>query len=167
MRDRVKDGYSPALGRTAEDPVRLIQLALRPFHDHLSDREVIAAAQVHVAFRDFLDLSLASRGPVPSVLTPCRTRVGVARYQALCDQVVTQARAYGLIRDRLRLKDATPVLANIAVPSTLGLVARPCHTAGEAAVPSGGAMGPASGVILPEKEDRRGRSAGPGRTVRR
>ena len=43
---------------------------------------------------------------------------------ALFDQVVTQARAYGLIRDRLRLKDATHVLANIAVPSTLRLVAQ-------------------------------------------
>ena len=42
--------------------------------------------------------------------------------QALCDHVVTQAREYGLIRDRLRLKDATHVLANIAVPSTLRLV---------------------------------------------
>jgi hypothetical protein len=84
----------------------------------------MAAAQVNVAFRYFLDLSLTSRLPVPSLLSQFRTRLGVARYQALFDQVVTQARAYGLIRDRLRLKDATHVLANIAVPSTLRLVAQ-------------------------------------------
>jgi transposase len=124
FRDLVKDCYSPAMGRTADDPVRLIKLAFLQFHYNLSDREVIAAAQVHVALRYFLDLSLESRLPVPSVLTQFRTRVGVARYQALFDQVVTQARAYGLIRDRLRLKDATHVIANIAVPSTLGVVAQ-------------------------------------------
>ena len=123
-RDLITDGYSPAMGRTAEDPMRLITLAFLPCHDNLSDREVMAAAQVNVAFRYVLDLSLASRLPVPSVLAPCRTRLGAQRHQARFDQVVTQARAYGLIRDRLRLKDATPVLANIAVPSTLRLVAQ-------------------------------------------
>ena len=112
------------MGRPAEDPVRLIKLAFLQVHDHLSEREVMAAAQVNVALRSFLDLSLASRLPVPSVLAQCRTRLGVQRHQALFDQVVTQARAYGLIRDRLRLKDATHVLANIAVPSTLRLVAQ-------------------------------------------
>jgi transposase len=124
FRDLVKDCSSPAMGRTAEDPVRVMKLTFLQFHDHLSDREVMAAAQVNVAFRYFLDLSLTSRLPVPSLLSQFRTRLGVARYQALFDQVVTQARAYGLIRDRLRLKDATHVLANIAVPSTLRLVAQ-------------------------------------------
>ena len=124
FRDLVKDCYSPAMGRTAEDPVRVMKLMFLQFHYNLSDREVIAAAQVNVAFRYFLDLSLASRLPVPSVLAQCRTRLGAPRHQARFDQVVTQARAYGLIRDRLRLKDATHVLANIAVPSTLRLVAQ-------------------------------------------
>ena len=93
MRDRVKDCYSPAMGRTAEDPVRMIKLAFLQFHYNLSAREVIAAAQVTVAFRYVLDLSLESRLPVPSVLTPCRTRLGAQRQQALFDQMVTQARA--------------------------------------------------------------------------
>lgn len=124
FRDLVKDCYSPAMGRTAEDPVRMLKLELLQFHYTLSDREVIAAAQVNVAFRFFLDLSLDSRLPVPSLLSQFRTRLGVERHQALFDQLVTQARDQGLVRDRLRLKDATHVLANIAVPSTLGLVAQ-------------------------------------------
>jgi transposase len=124
FRDLVKDGSSPAMGRTAEDPVRVMKLTFLQLHDNRSDRDVMAAAQVNVAFRSVLDLSLTSRLPVPSVLAQCRTRLGVARDQALFDQVVTQARAYGLIRDRRRLTDATHVLANIAVPSTLRLVAQ-------------------------------------------
>ena len=120
----VQDCYSPTMRRTAEDPGRMSKLALLPCHYHLSDREVIATAQVNVALRFFLDLSLESRLPVPSVLAHFRTRLGVARHQALVDQLVTQAREQGLVRDRLRLKDATHVLATIAVPSTLTLVAQ-------------------------------------------
>ena len=93
-------------------------------HDHLSDRAVIAAAQVNVAWRFFVDLWLERRGPVPSGLTPFRRRVGVDRHHALVDQLVTQAREPGLVRDRLRLKEATPVLANRAVPSTRRRVAQ-------------------------------------------
>src|SRR5882724_235882 len=135
FRALVTDCDSPAMGRTAEDPVRMIKLAFLQFHDNLSDREVIAAAQVNVAFRFFLDLSLESRVPVPSLLAQLRTRVGVERHQALFDQLVTQAREQGLIRDRLRLKDATHVLANIAVPSTLTLVAQTRQRLLEAARP--------------------------------
>ena len=134
-RDLVQDCYSSAMGRTAEDPVRMIKLGFLHFHYRLSDREVLAAAQVNVAFRFFLDLSLESRLPVPSLLTQFRTRLGVERYQALFDQVVTQAREQGLVRDRLRRKDATHVLANIAVPSTLGLVAQTRQRLLEAARP--------------------------------
>ena len=124
FRDLLSDCYSPAMGRTAHDPVCMIKLVFLQFHDTLSDREVIATAQVNVAFRFFLDLSLDSRLPVPSLLTQFRARLGTERSQALLDQLVTQAREYGLIRDRLRLKDATHVLADIAVPSPLRLVAQ-------------------------------------------
>ena len=113
------------MGRTAHDPVRMLKLAFLQLHDTLSDREVIATAHVTVALRFFLDLSLESPLPVPSLRTPCRMRLGTERHQALCDQLVTPAREYGLVRERLRRKDATPVLANIAVPSTLRLVAPP------------------------------------------
>ena len=135
FRALVKDCYSAAMGRTAEDPVRLIKLAFLQFHYNLSDREVVAAAEVNVAFRFFLDLALESRVPVPSLLAQFRTRLGVERHQALFDQLVTQAREQGLIRDRLRLKDATHILANIAVPSTLGLVAQARQQLLEAARP--------------------------------
>jgi transposase len=135
FRALVQDCYSPSMGRAAEDPVRMLKLAFLQFHYNLSDREVIAAAQVNVAFRFFLDLSLESRLPVPSLLTQFRMRLGVDRHQALFDQLVTQAREQGLVRDRLRLKDATHVLANIAVPSTLRLVAQTRQRLLEAARP--------------------------------
>jgi hypothetical protein len=39
-------------------------------------------------------------------------------------QVVRAAREYGLVKDRLRIKDASHVIANIAVPTTLALIAQ-------------------------------------------
>ena len=124
LREKVRDCYSAEMGRAAEDPVILIKLEFLQFQYNLSDREVIAEAQVNVAYRYFLDLSLDSELPVPSLLSQFRTRLGEARHQALFDEVVAQARAHGLVKDRLRLKDATHVIANIAIPSTIQLVAQ-------------------------------------------
>jgi len=124
FREQVRDVYNPTLGRPAEDPVLLLKLEFLEFHYDLSDREVIAETQVNVAFRYFLDLSLDSPLPVPSLLSQFRTRLGEQRHRAIFDAVVRQARERGLVKDRLRLKDATHVVANVAVPSTLELVAQ-------------------------------------------
>jgi len=132
MRVLVADCYSAdtepsrpdLVGRGAEDPVLLIKLEFLQFHYRLSDREVLIEAQVNVAFRFFLDLSLESGLPSVGLLSQFRTRLGSERYQTLFDAVVGQAREHGLVKDRLRLKDATHVIANIAVPSAIRLVAQ-------------------------------------------
>ena len=77
-------------------------------------------------------LSAASRG-LP--LSQFRSRLGLERYQALFDEIVAQAHRHGLVKDRLRLKDATHVIANIAVPSTLALVAQVRNRLLESAAP--------------------------------
>jgi transposase len=124
VRSLVASCYSPDQGRIADDPVLLFKLCFLQFHYNLSDRDVVQAAQVSVAYRFFLDLSLESDLPSHSLLSQFRTRLGAARFEALFAELVGQARAHGLIQDRLRLKDATHVLANIAVPTTLQLVAQ-------------------------------------------
>ncbi len=116
--------YHATDGRPADDPVVLLKLGFLQTHYNLSDREVIAAAQVNVAFRYFLNLALTDALPHPSLLTVFRARLGEDLYQQIFDGVVSQARAAGLVKDRLRLKDATPVIANIAIPSTIRLIAQ-------------------------------------------
>jgi transposase len=116
--------YSATDGRPADDPVVLLKVGFLQTHYNLSDREVLAAAQVNVAFRYFLNLALTDSLPHPSLLTVFRTRLGASLYQQFFDGVVAQARAAGLIKDRLRLKDATHGIANIAIPSTIRLVAQ-------------------------------------------
>jgi hypothetical protein len=112
------------MGRGAEDPVRLLKLCLLQFLHDLSDQDVIAQTQVNVAFRFFLNLSLESRAPSPALLSQFRTRLGAERFRSVFNHVLAQARARHLVSDRLRLKDATHLLAAVAIPTTLMLVAQ-------------------------------------------
>jgi transposase len=124
LRELVADCYAEGLGAPAEDPVRLLKLSLLQFQYDLSDSNVLRQAQVNVAFRFFLDVSLESPLPVPSLLSQFRTRLGVERFTRVFNEILRQGRAQGLVKDRLRLKDATHLIANIAIPSTLRLVAQ-------------------------------------------
>lgn len=116
--------YHATAGRPAEDPVLLLKLGFLQTQYRLSDREVCTQAQVNVAFRLFLQLGLTASLPHPSLLTVFRAHLGGEVYEQIFDGVVAQARAAGLVKDRLRLKDATHSIANIAIPSTIRLVAQ-------------------------------------------
>jgi transposase len=116
--------YSPDHGRPPLDPVVLFKLEVLARHYRLSDREVLAGARFNLAYRLFLGLSLKSPLPHHTLLTYFRQRLGPERLQQVFDALVGQARQLGLVKDRLRLKDATHIIANIAVPSTIRLVAQ-------------------------------------------
>lgn len=115
--------YSPDQGRPAIDPVLLLRIEFLQYQDRLSDARVIAQAQVNVAYREFLGLSLKSNLPDPSSLSYFRGRLGVEGHQRIFEDVLSQAREQGLVKDRLRLKDATHVIADVAIPSAIALVA--------------------------------------------
>jgi len=123
-RDLLAAAYCPDQGRPAVEPLLLLKLEFLAYHYNLSDRHVIQQARCHMAFRWFLGLSLHSALPHHTLLTYFRERLGPERHQQLFDAIVGQARAKGLVKDRLRLKDATHVLANIAIPSTIALIAQ-------------------------------------------
>jgi transposase len=115
--------YSPDEGRPALEPVLLLKLEFLQYHDRLSDQKVIEAAQVNVAYREFLGLSMTSPLPHPSLLSYFRSRLGAEIHGKIFNDIVAQAREHGLVKDRLRLKDATHVIADVAVPATIRLVA--------------------------------------------
>lgn len=115
--------YNPSLGRPAIEPVLLLKLEFLKYHDRLSDGQVIAQTQVNVAYREFLGLSLKSDLPDPSTLCRFRGRLGAKGFLRVFDDMIGQAREHGLVKDRLRLKDATHVIADVAIPSAIQLVA--------------------------------------------
>ena len=116
--------YSPDMGRPAEDPVLMLKLEYLRYHHNLSDREVIGRTVTDLAFRCFLQIPLQWKLPDPSSLCIFRGRLGTRGFRQVFRQVVHTAREYGVVKDRLRIKDATHVIANIAVPSALALVAQ-------------------------------------------
>lgn len=116
--------YSPNTGRPAEPPVRMLKLEFLRYQYGLSDKQVIARADTDLAFRLFLQISVRDELPDPSSLTYFRGRLGADGFRQVFDGVVAAARKEGLVKDRLRLTDATHVIADIAVPSTLALLAQ-------------------------------------------
>jgi transposase len=123
FRPLLSSGYSQEQGRPPLDPVVLLKLEVLGHQYRLSDREVMTAARFNIAHRLFLGLSLKSPLPHHTTMTYFRQRLGSQRLQEIFDTLVGQARRLGLVKDRLRLKDATHIIANIAVPSTIRLVA--------------------------------------------
>jgi transposase len=116
--------YCEDLGRPATEPLLLLKLEFLQYQYNLSDQRVLKETRCNMAFRYFLDLSLKSPLPHHTLFTKFRNRLGVEKHQQLFEDVVAQARAHGLVKDRLRLKDATHVIANIAIPSAVRLVAQ-------------------------------------------
>lgn len=123
FRPLLASAYSPDQGCPPLEPVIQLKLEVLGYHYRLSDRETIGQARFNIAYRLFLGLSLKSPLPHHTSLTYFRQRLGPERLQQVFDALVGQARQLGLVKDRLRLKDATHIIANIAVPSTIRLVA--------------------------------------------
>jgi transposase len=124
FRPLIAGKYSPDQGRPADDPVFMLKLEFLQYHDNLSDRQVIVRAGTDVSYRFFLGLPLKEKLPDPSTLCVFRGRLGVDGHRDIFHGVVAQAREHGLVKDRLRLKDATHVIADVAIPTTLALVAQ-------------------------------------------
>lgn len=115
--------YCPGEGRPALDPVFLLKLDLLSIQYRYSDRELMRQVQVNMAHRLFLNMGCDALLPHHTTMTYFRTRVGAEALQSVFHEVLSQARALGVVGDRLRLKDATHIIANIAIPSTIRLVA--------------------------------------------
>jgi IS5 family transposase len=116
--------YSPDMGRPAEPPVLMLKLEYLRYHHNLSDAGVITRTETDLAFRYFLQIPIRWRLPDPSSLCIFRGRLGTKGFRKVFDQVVGVAREHGIVKDRLRIKDATHVIGNMAVPTALALVAQ-------------------------------------------
>ena len=114
--------YAPVMGRPG-DPLLMVKVIFLQFFYSLSDRQIIERLQTDIAARWFLGLGLDDTPPDSSTLSVFRSRLGVEGTQRVMDQLIRQCRDQGLLKYRLRLKDATHVVADVAVPATLTLLA--------------------------------------------
>ena len=108
-------------GQPEYPPLILLKLELL-CHLHSAGREkTIERATCDLLWKFFLDLPIAAILPDQSTLCVFRKRLGVDGFKEIFDALLSMARDEGLVSDRLRLKDATHIYADIAVPSVLGL----------------------------------------------
>ncbi len=135
FRETLESYYSPNLGQPAIDPVRMFKLEFLRYQHRLSDRQVIDRATTDMSYRYFLQVGVGYRLPDNSLLSRFRGRLGAEGFQEIFQKLVAMAREQGLVKDRLRLKDASHVIANIAVPTTLKLIAQGRDQLLEAATP--------------------------------
>lgn len=124
LRQTVEAFYSHDKGQPAIDPLRMLKLEFLRYCHNLSDRQVMLRTKTDIAFRYFLQVGHTFRPPDFSSLSYFRGRLGEQGFVQVFDGLVAQARRAGLVKDRLRLKDASHVVASIAVPTTLTLVAQ-------------------------------------------
>lgn len=119
-------GYysSSGEGQPEYPPLILLKIEYLRYHFVLSQAKCIERCRYDLLLKFFLQLPVDAEIVDPSTLTVFRRRLGAEGFAAVFDRLISQARGYGLVQDRLRLKDATHILGDVAIPSALGLFAQ-------------------------------------------
>jgi transposase len=113
-----------AMGRPAEDPVRLALVSVLQFLEGLSDRQAADAVRGRIDWKYLLGLELTDPGFDFSILSEFRARlIAGAQEQVLFDKVLAHLRAQGLLKTRGRQRtDSTHVLGAIRTLNRLEFV---------------------------------------------
>ena len=108
-------------GQPAYPPLILLKLEFLGHLYGLGRRALLDRATCDLHWKYFLGLPIDATLPDHSTLSVFRSRLGPEGFKRLLDKLVGMARQLGLVSDRLRLKDATHIYADIAVPTALEL----------------------------------------------
>jgi len=108
-------------GQPPYPPLVLLKLEFLGHLYGLGRRALIERATCDLHWKYFLGLPIDATLPDHSTLSVFRSRLGPEGFKRIFDKLVGIARQHGLVSDRLRLKDATHIYADIAVPTALEL----------------------------------------------
>ena len=116
-------GYYAAttVGQPEYCALRLLKLELLAYLYRLSRARTIERAACDLHWKFFLQLPVDAVMPDETTLFCFRRRLGTEGFTELLDELVGVARDAGVLGSRLRIKDATHVVADIATPTTIGL----------------------------------------------
>lgn len=120
--EETKSLYSEAIGRPSFPPVVLFKMLFLEFFYSLSDYEVVGQVKTNVLFRYFVGLGIDEDTPDDTTLVVFRRRLGEEHFKKLFDKVVIKAKNKGLIKGKLKILDATHIIADIAIPNTVNLL---------------------------------------------
>jgi IS5 family transposase len=116
------DLYSPDTGRPAYPAQVLFRMLFLEFYADLSDVESAEQCRYNLLFRSFVGLPLSGLTPDDTTLVVFRRRLGPERFRRLFDVLVEQCKGQDLLSGKLKIVDATHVLANVAIPNTVNLL---------------------------------------------
>lgn len=122
VEEETKDLYSCAVGRPSFPPVVIFKILFLQYYANLSDRGISKAVKRDALFRYFVGLSIEDEVPDDTTLVKFRSRLGEERFRKLFDRIVKQAQGKGLLKERIKIVDATHITADIAIQGLVNLL---------------------------------------------
>ncbi len=122
VEEETKDLYGEGVGRPSWPPEVLFRMLFLEYYANLSDVQVVEQCGYNMLYRWFIGLKVGEGTPDDTTLVVFRKRVGRERLERFFSRVLEQAKAKGLLVGRYKVLDATHVVANVAIPSTVGLL---------------------------------------------
>jgi len=108
-----KDLYSKEMGRPAYPPSFMFKIVFLQFMYNLSDRQVEDEVSINLAMKFFLGMDVDELPPDSTSLVVFRNRLGPEKFKEIFNRIVEEARAKGLIEDKLHIIDSTAVEARV------------------------------------------------------
>jgi len=118
----LEDLYNTKNGRPAYPPEVLFKMLFLEFYYNLSDVEVVKQCQVNILYRYFIDLSIDESIPDDTTLVVFRKRCGSVRFERLFNRVVEQCKKKGILKENLKILDATAIEGNVSVPNRVNIL---------------------------------------------
>jgi IS5 family transposase len=122
VEEETKDLYDTQLGRPSYPPEALFKMLFLEFYYNLSDVEVAKQCKYNILYRFFVGLQIHDPTPDDTSLVVFRDRLGKERFNRLFDRIVLQAKQKGLLKERLKIVDASKVIADISLPNKVNLL---------------------------------------------
>jgi len=121
VEEETADLYADS-GRPAYPASVLFRMLFLEYYANLSDVQVARQCRYNLLYRAFVGLGVGEPTPDDTTLVVFRRRLGEERFRRLFDRLVARCREGGLLEGRLKIVDATHVIAHVAVPNTLNLL---------------------------------------------
>lgn len=122
VEEETKDLYDNQLGRPSYPPEVLFKMLFLEFYYKLSDVEAAQQCKYNVLYRYFIGLQIHDPTPDDTSLVVFRERLGKERFERLFDRIVLQAKEKGLLKERLKIVDASKINADISLPNKVNLL---------------------------------------------
>jgi IS5 family transposase len=122
VEEETRDLYEEVMGRPSWPPEVLFRMLFLEFYSNLSDVQVSEQCVYNLLYRWFVGLKVGEGTPDDTTLVVFRKRLGQERVERFFNKINEQARGKGLLVGRHKIMDATHVIANVAIPSTVGLL---------------------------------------------